>query len=53
MSSSEPVNIVVRTGRAGRYADRRITPELLQSWRGQSLCTGLPETDRRRRPAHP
>lgn len=50
MSSSEPVNIVVRTGRAGRYADRRITPEILQSWRGQALCT---EADRRRRPAHP
>ena len=53
MSSSEPTNIVVRTGRAGRYADRRSTAEVLQSWRGQALCTGLPEADRRRRPAHP
>jgi hypothetical protein len=32
MISSEPVTVVVRTGRAGRYADWRATPELLRSW---------------------
>ena len=40
MISSESATVVVRTGRAGRYADRRATPELLRS---------LSETDRRRR----
>lgn len=33
MTSIEPLTVVVRTGRAGRYADWRITPELLRSWR--------------------
>lgn len=38
MISTEPVTVVVRTGRAGRYADWRTTPELLRSWHRHALC---------------
>jgi Transcription factor WhiB len=41
MISTEPVTVVVRTGRAGRYADWRITPDLLRSWHRQALCGGV------------
>jgi Transcription factor WhiB len=41
MTSTESVNVVVRTGRAGRYADWRITPETLRSWHRQGLCNGF------------
>ena len=41
MISSEPVTVVVRTGRAGRYADWRASPELLRSWHQQALCAGI------------
>jgi hypothetical protein len=37
MISTEPVTVVVRTGRAGQYADWRITPDLLQSWHRQAV----------------
>ena len=41
MISTEPVTVVVRTGRGGRYADWRIAPELLRSWQRQALCGGV------------
>jgi WhiB family redox-sensing transcriptional regulator len=41
MISIEPVTVVVRTGRAGRYTDWLITPELLRSWHRQRLCGGV------------
>ncbi len=44
MISTEPVTVVVRTGRAGRYADWRITPELLRSWHRRALCGGVDTT---------
>lgn len=40
-TSAEPVTVVVRTGRAGRYADWRTAPELLRSWHRQALCGGV------------
>ena len=45
MISSESATVVVRTGRAGRYADRTASPELLRG--------GLSEADRRSRLTHP
>lgn len=66
MISTEPVTVVVRTGRAGQYADRRMTPELMRSWHRQPCALyalvhrelhgvrgGLSEADRRRRLARP
>jgi hypothetical protein len=66
MISTEPIIVVVRTGRAGRYVDWRTTPELLPPWHRQShalyalvhrelhgVWGGLSEADRRRRLAHP
>lgn len=41
MISTEPVTVLVRTGRAGRAADWRIAPELLRSWHRQALCGGV------------
>jgi Transcription factor WhiB len=41
MISTEPIIVVARTGRAGRYADWRITPELLPPWHRQSHCGGV------------
>lgn len=41
MISTEPVTVVIRTGRAGRYADWRIAPDLLRSWHRQALCGGV------------
>ena len=41
MISTEPVTVVVRTGRAGRYADWPIAPELLRSRHRQALCGGV------------
>ncbi|MCO1659699.1 WhiB family transcriptional regulator [Pseudonocardia humida] len=38
MISTEPVTVA---GRAGRYADWRIHPELLRSWHRQALCGGV------------
>jgi Transcription factor WhiB len=41
MISTEPVTVVVRTGRAGKYADWQIAPDLLPSWHRQALCGGV------------
>jgi WhiB family redox-sensing transcriptional regulator len=41
MISTEPVTVVIRTGRAGRYADWPIAPDLLRSWHRQALCGGV------------
>jgi hypothetical protein len=41
MIGSGPVTVVVPTGRAGRYADWRASPELLRSWHRQTLCGGI------------
>lgn len=41
MTSTETVTVVVRTGRAGRYAERRIAPGLPPSWHRQALCRGV------------
>ncbi len=41
--TSAPVEptVVVRSGRAGRYADWRTTPEIFRSWQQQALCRGV------------
>jgi hypothetical protein len=41
MISTEPVTVVVRTGRAGQYADWQFASELLGSWHRQALCGGV------------
>ena len=41
MTSNEPFPVVVPTGRAGRYADWRITPGPARSWSRQALCCGV------------
>jgi WhiB family redox-sensing transcriptional regulator len=41
MTSNDPFPVVVRTGRAGRYADCLITVGLPWSWRRQALCWGV------------
>lgn len=41
MSSTESVTVVVHTGRAGRYTDWRIAPELPRSWHRHALCCGV------------
>lgn len=40
MISTEPVTVVVRTGRAGCYADWQASPELRPSWHRRALCAG-------------
>jgi hypothetical protein len=39
--STEPVTIVVRTGRAGQYADWQFDPEFPPSWHRQALCRAV------------
>lgn len=41
MISTEPVTVVVRTGRAGQYADWQFAPELPPSWHRQALCRAV------------
>lgn len=38
MSSTEPVTVVVRSGRSGRYADWRVIPDCALWWQRQALC---------------
>lgn len=41
MIITEPATVVVHTGRAGRYTDRPIAPEMPRSWHRQALCGGV------------
>lgn len=41
MTSTEPATVVVRSGRAGRYADWPITSRPLRWWDRQALCRGV------------
>ena len=40
MTDTAPATIIVRTGRAGWYADWRSAPEPLRSWHRQARCGG-------------
>jgi hypothetical protein len=41
MISTEPVTVVVRTGRAGQYTDWQSDPEFPPSWHRQALCRAV------------